>query len=250
MNRYLLNLKKIEYVITNACTGNCKHCSEGEHKTTGISIDANIAVDVLRRVAEFYPIETVMTFGGEPLLHADTVCRIHTVASELGIKKRQIITNGYFSKNSQRIQSIAQSIHDSGANDILVSVDAFHAECIPIDYVREFASSLFRLGACVSTQPAWLVSREDDNEYNKITRELLCEFESIGIKQHDGNIVFPSGRALEFLADYFVGDDIPSDPYVEDPYDVQTISIAPDGSVLGGNIYEDDILDILESYDP
>ena len=32
MNKYLKNLNRIEFVVTMACTGKCKHCSQGEHK--------------------------------------------------------------------------------------------------------------------------------------------------------------------------------------------------------------------------
>ena len=46
-NEYLKNLKKIEFVITNACTGRCKHCSEGNHSLKGESIDATKSVEEL-----------------------------------------------------------------------------------------------------------------------------------------------------------------------------------------------------------
>ena len=39
-----------------------------------------------------------MTFGGEPLLYPETVCKIHSAAKEMNIPKRELITNGYFSK--------------------------------------------------------------------------------------------------------------------------------------------------------
>ena len=39
-------------------------------------------------------------------------------------------------------------------------------------------------------------------------------------------------------------------PYVEDPRDVRCVSVSPDGRVLHGNLYEEDILDILENYKP
>lgn len=29
MNEYIKNLNRIEFVVTRACTGKCKHCSEG-----------------------------------------------------------------------------------------------------------------------------------------------------------------------------------------------------------------------------
>ena len=74
-NPHLSNLSKIEFVITYACTGRCIHCSEGDHPAGGANIDADIAADAVRKIAGAYPIKTVMTFGGEPLLHGRWGCR-------------------------------------------------------------------------------------------------------------------------------------------------------------------------------
>lgn len=94
MNLYIQNLNRLEFQVTLACTGRCKHCSEGEHPVAGISIDGDIAAKVVRDLCTRYSIQSVMTFGGEPLLCHDTVCKIHT-AVEMGIPKRQLITNGF-----------------------------------------------------------------------------------------------------------------------------------------------------------
>ncbi len=32
LNKYIKNINRVEFVITNACNGHCKHCSEGELK--------------------------------------------------------------------------------------------------------------------------------------------------------------------------------------------------------------------------
>ena len=96
MNEYVKNLNRIEFVVTMACTGNCKHCSEGDHTNCAGSIDADVAVKAIRQVCEKYQIESLMTFGGEPLLYPETVYAVMKTASELNIPKRQVITNGYF----------------------------------------------------------------------------------------------------------------------------------------------------------
>ena len=83
-NRCLTNLQKIEFVITYACAGRCIHCSEGDHADCGQHIDGAVAADAVRKIAAAYPIGTVMTFGGEPLLYPDAVCEIHTAAREMG----------------------------------------------------------------------------------------------------------------------------------------------------------------------
>ena len=142
MNPYLKNLKKIEFVVTDACTGKCKHCSEGNHDACGARIDHKLSADAVRRIAGLYPIQTVMTFGGEPLLHPDAVYAIHSAAREMGVSKRQVITNGYFSKDEARIHEVAEGLAACGVNDVLLSVDAFHQETIPLETVRKFARAV------------------------------------------------------------------------------------------------------------
>ena len=106
MNQYLKNLNRIEFVVTSSCTGKCKHCSEGDHSSCGEKIDPQIAADAVRKIALNYDIKTVMTFGGEPLLSFETVCEIHKAAKEMNIPNRQLITNGYFSKDYNKIKAV------------------------------------------------------------------------------------------------------------------------------------------------
>jgi hypothetical protein len=249
MNSYLKNLRKIEFVITNACTGRCKHCSEGDHSAHGERIDPQIAADAVRKIAAEYDIRTVMTFGGEPLLYPDAVRAIMTAAKELNIPKRQIITNGYFSKDPARIREVAERLAESGVNDLLLSVDAFHQETIPLDTVKLFATEAQKAGIPLRLQPAWLVSTEHDNPYNRRTREILAIFTHMGISVNEGNVIFPEGNAVKYLADYFAGE-IPENPYVEDPRDVRCVSFSPNGDVLGGNVYRNDIMEIIKDYAP
>ena len=248
-NQYLKNLSKIEFVVTDACTGKCKHCSQGEHDFCSSKIDPDLAVDAVQKIASQYKIETVMAFGGEPLLHREAVYKILSCATSLGIPKRQLITNGYFTKDTDKIQKVAHELFSCGVNDLLLSVDAFHEETIPFDTVKYFARVVKALGIPIRIQPAWLVSPHDDNPYNLKTRELLHEFSRMDISIGDGNVIFPEGHALKYLADYFY-EIQPDNPYVEDPYDVRCISFSASGDVLSGNIYREDIMDIIKNYKP
>ena len=249
MNQYLKNLNKIEFVVTYACTGRCKHCSEGNHTSCGERIDPQIAADAMRKIAAEYDIKTVMTFGGEPLLYTDAVYAIMMAASELNIPKRQIITNGYFSKNAEKISEVAEQLAVCGVNDLLLSVDAFHQENIPLDVVKQFAAEAKTCGIPIRLQPAWLVSATDVNPYNVRTREILGSFSDMELPVGEGNIIFPEGNALKYLAEYFT-DEFPENPYVEDPCDVRCLSFEPNGNALGGNVYERDIMEIIKNYVP
>ena len=249
MNQYLKNLNKIEFVVTYACTGRCKHCSEGDLSSCGERIDPQIAADALRKIAAEYDIKTVMTFGGEPLLYTDAVYAIMKTAKELNIPKRQVITNGYFSKNADKIGEVAERLAVCGVNDLLLSVDAFHQETIPLDVVKQFAAEVKACGIPIRLQPAWLVSVTDDNPYNIKTREILASFADMEIPANEGNVIFPEGNALKYLAEYFT-DELPENPYVEDPRDVRCVSFEPNGDVLGGNVYRKDIMEIIKDYAP
>ena len=247
MNKYLKNLNKIEFVITNACTGRCKHCSEGEHIACGEHIDLQIAAEAVHKIAQEYDIKTVMTFGGEPLLYPEVVYAIMTVAKELKIPHRQLITNGYFAKNPIKIREVAEKLARCGVNDLRLSVDAFHQETIPLDVVKVFATEARANGILITLQPAWLQGRDADNVYNRKTREILDSFADMGLPVGDGNVIFPEGNALKYLAEYFT-DDKPKNPYVEDESDVRCVSFSPNGDVLCGNVYKNDIMDIINDY--
>lgn len=249
MNPYLKNLTKIEFVITSACTGRCKHCSEGEHTACGECIDPRAAADAVRKITSAYAIQTVMAFGGEPLLYPEAVYAIMTAAHEAGVPRRQVITNGCFSAREEKMREVAGRLAACGVNDLLLSVDAFHQETLPLTTVRRFAEEVVNCGIPVRLQPAWLVSEEDENPYNRETRKILASFSDLGIPVGAGNVIFPEGNALRYLAEYFVAS-APENPYREDPCVVKCVSFSPNGDVLGGNIYRQDITEILENYAP
>jgi len=258
-----INLNRLEFVITNACSGKCHHCSNGEQNERDSGVDADAAVNAVRRLAERFDIQSVMTFGGEPLLYSDTVCKIHTTARDCGIDKRQLITNGFFSSDASKTDDTAKSLYEAGVNDILLSVDAFHQEYIPIEPVMLFADALIRHNIpSLQVQPAWLVNCEHDNKYNAETKRILSLFAEKGIKANEGNNIFASGNALKNFHEYFTPPEeldlsVPcgSEAYTERLDEVSCFGINPNGdvtlcSVTIGNIYNSDVLDIVNKYDP
>jgi hypothetical protein len=204
-----------------------------------------------------------MTFGGEPLLYADEVCKIHKAARDTGINARQLITNGFFTKDEKRIDEVAKNLCESGVNDVLLSVDAFHQEFIPIEPVAKFADALLRHKVPrLRIHPAWVVGETHENPYNIETKRLLRLFADKGVETSKGNDIFPSGNALKYLGAYFalpgkidLAAPCGSLPYTTRLDAIDCFGINPNGdvnlcSVTIGNIYKSDILNIAERYDP
>lgn len=248
MNKYLSNLNRIEFVITNACTGKCKHCSQGDHINCREHIDSDIASKTVYDICQSYKITSLMTFGGEPLLYPEAVCKIHKTAERCNIPCREIITNGYFSKDINRIKEVAHMLSESGVTKILLSVDAFHQETIPIDTVSYFADCVINNGILLEVHPAWLVSEEGNNTYNEKTRQLLKIFTQKGINISSGNVIIPTGNAKKYFSEYYDSDIEYTSPYEQNPKNITAITINPNGDILGGNIYQSSILNILNSY--
>ena len=236
-------ITRIEFALTWACTGRCKHCSVGERENTHEHIDYEKLAGMLTRIKEKHPVESVMCFGGEPLLHPDEVCAIFEEAKAAGIPKRQLITNGFFSRDENKIADVADRL-STCATEIMLSVDGFHQETIPLAPVKLFADRVKH----IRLNPAWLVSREGNNPWNARTREVLAQFP--GVPVSNGNVVFPRGSALKYLREYFPGKLPRLSPYDQEPDYVTSLFACPNGDVHAagttiGNAYTDDILDIL-----
>jgi len=265
MNRYLA-VNRLEFAITYLCNSKCKHCQLGgeeERRKFPSHIDKDLAVKIVRKIGKKYSPKSIMTFGGEPLLYPEIVYAIHKEALKVGIPVRDVITNGLWSRKTEKIQETANNLVKSGVNKVSISVDFFHQEYVPLKLVRKAAESILKAGiAHVSWDPCWVVSKDHDNPYNRKTRAILDELKELPIEEGEGNIAQPEGRATLWLKDFLprrtkmpkgkCGDI----PYTEELDSVKTIYVEPDGRIAVcnefyiGNASETDIIDIIERYDP
>ena len=250
MNEYLKNLNRIEVIETLACTGRCKHCSEGDHAGFTEHLSGKRGAEAVAEICGFYHIDSLMVFGGEPLLYPDDVCEILKAGAAAGIRQREIITNGYFTKEKGRIRKVAEMLAESELGYVILSVDAFHQETIPVAPVMYFACCARDSGIRTELSAAWLVSESDDNPYNIRTREILKSFTALGFGMAGGNVIWPEGNAGIYLKDYFDETKEYKNPYEDDPFDVRAISIEPNGNVLQGNLFQNSMREILENYRP
>ena len=263
MNPYL-NINRLEFILTQRCTGRCRHCSAGGMVKcpTGTHVPQEAAVRAVRELKNLYDVQSVMTVGGEPLLYPEVTCAIHRAAAEAGIPKRQLITNGFFSRDERRICEVAQALAEAGVNDVLISVDAFHQETIPLEPVRYFALAVKSAGVGrVRFSPAWVVNEAFDCPENTRTREILASLADTGLPVGEGNDIFMAGNAIDNLSHYYppaklaVQDCCGSMPYTEPLTNQTSLSIEADGgvSVCGfviGNVCSETMRDIVTRYDP
>ena len=263
MNPYL-NINRLEFILTQRCTGRCRHCSAGDMVAhpKGTCVPEEASVRAVRELADMFDMQSVMTFGGEPLLYPEVTCAIHRAATECGIPKRQLITNGFFSRDEGRIREVAQNLAQAGVNDVLISVDGFHQETIPLEVVRVFALAVKAAGIEKARySPAWVVNEGFDCPENTRTREVLAALADTGLPVHDGNDIFLAGNAIKHLAHYYppaklnMADCCGSMPYTEPLTNQTSLSIEADGNVtvcgfVIGNVNTQSMAAMVERYDP
>jgi hypothetical protein len=256
-----MDINRIEFIVTFQCGGRCRHCQigndinkRGPHR----HVLSDYAVEAVKKIASVYNVDSIMTFGGEPLYYPEVTAAIHKAATDCKIETRQIITNGYFTNSTGKSGIVANALADAGVNNLLLSVDAFHQEHIPFEPVYQFARDIVDSkipGA--KLYPAWLVNSEHQNPYNMKTKEILARFSnlSVDINEYE-NQVSPLGRATNLLREYYEKAELNITKHeCSELLTVTNISIVPNGDfmVCGfviGNIYEEDVLDIIAHYNP
>jgi len=263
-NKYI-NIDRVEFIVTYRCNSHCKHCQLGEEKRDQkpASINSKLATRIVEEITREYSLTSVMTFGGEPLLFPETVCAIHKAAKENGIGIRQVLTNGSVPRNEAKFREIATRLADSGVNNIRISVDRFHQEYILLTEVERNVKSLLEAGINqLGWNPCWVVSKEDDNDWNQKTKLILQALEYLPVPEGDGNNAAPAGNALKWLSEFMPSKMTNPEGSCEDvPYanrldNLTSICIEPDGEVMVcggfsiGNAEQRDISEILRDYNP
>ncbi|MBU1013575.1 MAG: radical SAM protein [Bacteroidetes bacterium] len=259
------NIERLEFLVTKKCSGGCKHCSVIIDE--GVLDNSFIDFDIIKQFIEFisinFNIKSIMTYGGEPLLYPEITANIHEIGKNCGIKNREIITNGYFTNNEDLIRVTVKKIIESGVNEILLSVDAFHQEIIKINYVEIFIKNVISFKfENIKIHPSWVVSEESDNFYNNKTRNIIESISKYGIKTSKGNNIVPSGLAKKYLKKYYEKGDIDfsshcgESKFSNSPYDVKSLRVQPNGNInicrglVIGNVFNEKIDDILLRYNP
>ena len=261
-----LKIKRIEFIVTASCTGRCRHCSfidrvEGKAIDGYYSVIKEKAVELIEELSKYFEIDSVMTFGGEPLLYPETVAAIHKKAAECGVKKRRIITNGYFTKDENRVEKVSVMLKKAGVNELLLSVDAFHQERIPLEKVKVFMKALKENAVNTRLSPAWVVNKGFENDYNINTKAILKELSEFNFPEGEGNNIFLSGNAVKYLSEFYEKKELDLNskcgnmPYTDKLTNITSLSLEPNGDLIAcafkiGNIYKESIEEILCRYDP
>lgn len=101
-------------VVIRRCNLSCGYCNEYDDRSPPVPYET-----LERRLLKLRALRAWMLCmtGGEPTLHPDLV-RLVRRATDLGFRRRQIITNGY-----RITRKLVEALNDAGLSDLQISVD-------------------------------------------------------------------------------------------------------------------------------
>ena len=196
-------LQRLEFTLTTKCNSQCIHCQADASPLRNDVMDVEDAHNYLTEAIAVSDIQSFMVFGGEPMLYPERAMAIFEMAHQLGIPRIEMITNGVWGRDMENAEKLAEKLKTAGLTKVNISVDAFHAQYIPIEYPRNAALALLKAGVeDVKWNVAVIKSINADNEYDKKTKQMLKKLEPVGIGASFVKIM-PVGRAEQNLRELF-----------------------------------------------
>ncbi len=195
--------QRLEFVLTEKCISRCLHC-QGEHSPEKEGVmEVEDGITYLEETTSVTKLDSFMIFGGEPMLYPERTIKLFQKANELSIPEIELITNGFWGKDRNQAQSLATQLKDSGVNEVLISVDAFHLPYIPLDYPRNAALASLAAGIeRVRWNVAVLESETALNQFDRQTSEIMRVLAPLDL-EINVNKVWPQGRARRNLSEFF-----------------------------------------------
>lgn len=134
-------------IITNYnCTASCRHCmfaSSPEYFKDYISKQDSLRIaELLKRAGT----TSVHVGGGEPFIHFEGLCTLIKALNQNRVGVDYIETNAFWAKDEDFARKRLEKLKKLGVGTIMVSVDPYHIEFIPLERPLRLCSLLDEYG--------------------------------------------------------------------------------------------------------
>ena len=138
------SLSRLGLIITYRCNATCRHCFFESDQGRKEVLDMDLARNAINEAAELGASWVSFT-GGEPFLELSLLESLIRYAKERGMKV-EVVTNGHWGKAVETIRVTLESLIEHGLDVLNLSIDDFHQEQIPLDYVKNVYNAAVILG--------------------------------------------------------------------------------------------------------
>lgn len=134
-------------IITNYnCSAACRHCMFASSPRAGKEfMTAEAAERIARRLKEAGA-ASMHIGGGEPFLNFEALCILLKAMKKYGVGVDYIETNAFWAQDDDGIMEKLRMIRALGADTVMVSIDPFHIEYVPLERPIRLIQALRRAG--------------------------------------------------------------------------------------------------------
>jgi len=254
-------IEGVTLILTYRCTNQCRHCCYGAAPNRNTLMKIEEVRNYLKELSKIQLPEWVCIFGGETLLYPELLFNVISEVKKFEVPRVSVITNGFWGKDEQLARKYVKNLKNAGLNLLILSVDAFHQEFIPLEIVK----TVLRVAEDVKMENIEVDAKvldnfEEQNVYNERTKALLKEIQEEFNVKIDVKSVHLYGRAAYDLARHLPSKGIPEDKcsslhYYGTLKEPTGIEIEPNGwvwictGIAIGNAKTDALSRILQEYD-
>ena len=134
-------------IITNYnCTAECKHCMFASSPSCKKDYMTKQTADETEKLLAQAGTLSVHIGGGEPFLDFDGLCLVIQALNRYGVGIDYIETNGFWARNEDAARRKIEVLKRLGIYTVMVSVDPFHVEYVPLELPLKLCSLLDEYG--------------------------------------------------------------------------------------------------------
>lgn len=144
-------------ILGTGCNANCRICLWGSKLNNGPVMSVKNACNWIDQTHKYQGLKLIGFSGGELFLYLDTMKQIADYAMKKHGVPSGVSTNSFWAKTRDEAYNVLSILYEKGLREMLVSVDDFHQEYIPLEYVKNSLDVAQKLGIhsniqCVKTQ--------------------------------------------------------------------------------------------------
>lgn len=136
-------------MMTDCCSSSCRICCYGCSPKGSQLLDEKIVKNYIDQAAESGFIETFAFTGGEPMMHHKLLKDYVDYAYKRGLNVT-LRTNGFWAQNYDKGYELMAELYEAGLRWVLLSIDKFHLEFVPLEAMKNAIKILKRLGIAIA----------------------------------------------------------------------------------------------------
>lgn len=239
--------------LTDQCTAECDMCCFGcSPRNTGIA-DRIAIKTIIMQAANIPSIRTIGFSGGEVFLQYDLLLEMVEMSAKLGLRTT-CTTNGFWASSYDKALELLLALKSRGLTKIGVSMDYFHQQYIDVRCLKNILDICYKIGIAVDIGS--VVTKSTSN----LSESLYVLKDSMLNVPHYRTACLPVGKAKNIShEDLFFDEQLLEKN--EKCYELTYFSVYLNGDVYPccsqvgileklrlGNVYKDDMQDLLKRY--